>query len=265
MADKSFIDAAHAGNAATLGNLLDTNFEWIAASGKALNRADTLKSLPKPAIADESPAGLNCNQDPNGDCGLTQFTYAQVVHTVTVSSGKNQEVRIWAKRPEGWRLLVYQEVKLADTAPPAAASTGTCDNPCKNIPFTPQDDAQQAVANAYMKLESALASGDAGVWSDLVGYEFMIASSNMPEPMNKSAIAGDGVALRTQDFKGKNRAGLTPVPVANVAMQEFPGVVVMRTRLQPTHGNPLEATSVWILRNNLWIETLNYETAVQPS
>jgi len=258
MADTSFVDAAHKGDAATLGNLLDANFQWISASGKIFNRADTLKTLPKPALADESPAGLNCNSDPNGSCGITQFTYANVVHTVAVSSGKTQELRVWVKHPEGWRALVYQEVVLPAAAPAAAAgAAANCDNPCKNIPFTPQDDQQKGVADAYKNLQTAAAAFDAPVWNDLITYEFVEASSNMAQPLSKN--------MGLDQLHQKNLTGLVPIPVATATMYEFPGVVVMRTKLQPAHGNPLEATDVWILRNDLWVMTLTYETAVGPA
>src|SRR5437016_14511094 len=53
-AEKAFLVATNKGDAAALANLLDANFVWIAANGKTLNRADTLKAVPKPALGDEA-------------------------------------------------------------------------------------------------------------------------------------------------------------------------------------------------------------------
>jgi hypothetical protein len=47
-------------------------------------------------------------------------------------------------------------------------------------------------------------------------------------------------------------------------MYELPGIIVMRSKQQPARGNPLEVTQVWIMRNNMWVTTLNFQTAVQP-
>jgi hypothetical protein len=252
-AEKSFVTAIHSGDAAALGNLLDANFEWIAVNGKVFHRADTLKSPPKPALADE------------GGADMTRQTYSDAVSTVTVNGGKIQELRVWVKRPEGWRALIFQEVGLRDASLPPVRAAATCDNPCKDFPFTPQDDTQRAVANAFKTLESAVASGNAGVWRDAVGYEFLAAGSNMSEPLTKTAVGGDGIGFRAQELNQTNQAALAPVPVVNVTMQEFPGVVVIRSRDQPTQGNPLEATRVWLLRNSIWIETVSFATEVRSN
>ena len=251
-ADKAFIEAVGKGDAAALGNVLDASFEWIAANGHVYDNAATLQTMPKPALASETGADL------------TRLIYSNAVSTVTVNAGKNVELRVWAKRPQGWRLLIFQEVGLRDT-PLGAQAAADCDNPCKNIPFDPKDDEQKGVVNAYKTMESAVVSGNASIWRDSVGYEFLGASSDLSAVLNKTAVAGDGIGLRAQDFNRQNLAALTPVPVTKVAMQDFPAVVIMRSRHQPAHGDPLEATRVWIMRNNIWIMTAEFETAVKAN
>ena len=246
MAEKSFVDAVRKGDAGALGNLLDASFVWIAVNGKTFSRADTLQNLPKPALADETGADA------------TRFTYSEAVHTVTINSGKMHILRVWAKRPEGWRALVYQEVQSLDA--PLAVTPGVaanCENPCKSLPFTPQDDVQKGVAAAYMELESAAVARDAPLWSLRTAYEFLAASSYTTQALDKNT--------RMAQLAQKSLAGLSPTPLMSAAMQEFPGVVVMRSRHQPDRGNPLEVTRVWIRRNDMWIIMLSFQTAVQPA
>lgn len=246
MAEKIFSEATHKGDAAALGSVLDANFVWISANGETFGRADTLKAIPKVALADETGADL------------TRFTYSGVVRTVTVNSGKTHVLRIWGKQPEGWRALVYQEVESRDT--PLAVTPGTganCDNPCKNIPFVPQNDTQKDVSTAYKELESAVVGRDATLWATRSAYEFVAASSNMTRTLDKTT--------RVAQLEQKSAGELAPTPLVSGTMQEFPGVVVMRSKHQPDHGNPLEVTRVWIRRNSKWIITVSFQTAVQPS
>lgn len=213
--------------------------EW-----KSLSREDVLKAVPKPALADETGADF------------TRFTYSDLLRTVTVSSGKAQELRVWVKRPEGWRALVYQEVQLSDGLPAVPDANASCDNPCKSIPFTPQDDAQKAVVSAYTSMELANATRDAALWNDYVGYEFLTATSNTPEVVDK--------VVDLAQLKQKNMAAPAPTPLVSAQMFELPGIMVMRSKNQPVHGDPLEVTQVWITRNDNWVTTLDFQTAVQP-
>lgn len=68
---------------------------------KTLNRADTLKAVPKPALGDEAGADV------------TRATYSNVVRTAEVTNGKMHVLRVWAKQPDGWRALVYQRCNRA--------------------------------------------------------------------------------------------------------------------------------------------------------
>src|SRR5262245_17594102 len=161
-AEKTFLDAAHKGDGPALGNMLDADFVWISADGKTFNRAEVTKVVPKTALADEAGSDFS------------RFTYSDVVHTVTVNNGKLHVLRVWAKRPDGWRTLVYQEVRSLDAAPAVTPEPDpNCDNPCKNIPFTPQNDVQRAVAKSYTELESAAVAHDTPVWSLHSAYEFL--------------------------------------------------------------------------------------------
>src|SRR5579871_6912422 len=97
--DHQFVQAVNGGSG--LAGLLDSDFTWTDSTGATKSHADVLKSVPQPALGDEK------------DATTKQMTYAQV-GAVIVGRDKIQVLRIWVKRPAGWRLLVYHEVKLSD-------------------------------------------------------------------------------------------------------------------------------------------------------
>jgi len=70
---------------------------------KDASQGDVLKSLPTPALGSETGAQLKPR------------TYGQVG---AVMSGRDRVhvLRIWVKRPAGWRLIVYHEVALGQQA-----------------------------------------------------------------------------------------------------------------------------------------------------
>ena len=61
---------------------------------------------------------------------VTEYTYGQVGE-VRVGRGKMQVLRVWVKRPAGWRILHYHEVALAEHAGASALSANDCNVPCK--------------------------------------------------------------------------------------------------------------------------------------
>src|SRR5437016_2679580 len=119
--DNDFVQAAAKHDKATVGRLLDTDFTWTDADGKTQARTDVLKSLPAPALGNETGAQLKPR------------TYGQVG---AVMSGRDKVhvLRIWVKRPAGWRLIVYHEVALGQQAATAPGfGVNDCQNPGKPV------------------------------------------------------------------------------------------------------------------------------------
>src|ERR1700688_3575206 len=52
--DRAFVEAATTSDKTTLATLADADFTWTDAEGKTQSRAEILKSVPKPALGDES-------------------------------------------------------------------------------------------------------------------------------------------------------------------------------------------------------------------
>src|ERR1041384_5556252 len=115
-ADQTFVRAAAAGDAGSVASVLDQDFMWTDANGRTLDAARMKQALPKPAIPNEATAQI------------ASYDYGSVA-VVQVNAGKLHTLRVWVKRPAGWRLLVYQEGKSLDAAP---AGTPPPARPCED-------------------------------------------------------------------------------------------------------------------------------------
>lgn len=243
-ADRAFVQAAAKADTHELGRLLDTDFVWIEADGKALTRAQVLKIVPKPGIADESGAQLkDYNYEDVGD--------------VQENLGRVHTLRVWVKRPVGWRAIVYQEVVSLEAPPSFAPGAGKdCQNPCKSVSYAPKNEAEKQVVSAYERLETAAMAHDSARFSTLVADEFVAASSNSNKVYDKRG--------RMEDFDHAKMAGVAPTPLASARMFDFKEAVVMTSFHRPDRGKPLRVTRVWVKRDGNWVEALSYQTSVAP-
>ena len=242
-ADQIFVQAVAKSDATALTAVLDKSFTWTDAAGRSESLAGVAKALPRPLIADESRAQSKT------------FGYGQVA-VVEVMSGRSHALRIWVKRAEGWRALVYQEVQLRDTPPTTAPGTGAqCINPCKTIPYEPKSANERGVAMAYSALESSVVDRRADAWANLIGDEFVALSSNSDKQLDKQT--------RRAEIAESKLAGLAPTPLSSAKMADFGKAVVMESEHQPDKGKPLHVTRIWVPRNGHWVETLSYQTTIQ--
>lgn len=244
-ADQGFVRAAAAGDAKAASALLDRDFTWTGADGQTLDAARVKQALPKPAIANEAGA-----QSMAYDYGS--------VSVIEVNSGKLHTLRVWVKRPAGWRLLVYQEVKSLDApATPAAAppAGSTCENPCGAVPYAPKSAAEREVMKAYTSLEEAAMGGKAREWSEIAADEIALVSSNSDRVFDKPTRAA-AIAKATL-------GGVRPTKLLSARLFELGTAVVMTSQHQADTGSLIHITRVWVKRDGRWQETLSYQTAVR--
>jgi hypothetical protein len=242
-ADWDFAQAAAKGNSAALGKVLDADFIWIDARGKTANLTQVLGFVPKIATIGGSDAKLRWHN--YGDVEVMQN-----------DSGRMHVLRIWVKRPKGWRALVYQEVQSLDAPPKMTPSASKeCENPCKSVGYTPKNDTERDVITAYEGLETSAMTHDAPNWDAHTGDEFVAASSYSDRLLDKPTRLGE--------LRRDNMAGLAPTPLTSGQLFEFGDTVIMRSRHVPDRGKPLQVTRVWVKRDGKWVETASYQTAVQ--
>jgi hypothetical protein len=242
-ADRAFVQAAAKGDKPALERLLDADFTWTDLDGKTLTRAQVLQDPPKPAISSEDAAQLK------------KYTYGEL-GDVQVNLKRAHVLRVWAKRAEGWKAIVYQEVLSLDAPPSFAPGAGKdCENPCKMVPYTPKNGTERQVVMAYSKLETAAMAHNSAVFATLVGDEFVAASSNSNKLYDKRG--------RMEDFDHSKMSGVAPTPLLSARMFDFGDAVLMTSQHQPDRGRRLHVTRVWVKRNGSWLETLSYQTSVK--
>jgi len=244
-ADRDFAEAAAKSDKAALGKLLDADFVWIDANGKTANRAQVLGGVPKSDASDKTGA-------PKADTRRHDYGQVEVVQS---DSGKLHVLRIWVKRPAGWRALVYQEVRSLDAPPKTTPSASKeCQNPCKSVGYTPRNETEREIIKAYEGLETSAMTHDAADWDAHTGEEFIAASSFSDRLLDKPTRLGE--------LKRANMAGLAPTPLVSGKLFVFGDVAVLRSRHEAGQAK-LEVTRVWAKREGRWVETLSYQTGVQ--
>ena len=243
-ADTAFLRALAQGGPAGMEKLLDAGFTWTGAGGKVQSRAQVLRQIPKPLIPAEAK-----------DAQTNTYAYGSL-GDIQVNAGRAHVLRVWVKRPEGWKLIVYQELISRDTPPAFTPGAGKdCENPCRSIPFAPANDTEREVARAYTKLETAAHARNSAAFGPLVADEFVALSSNSDKLQTKLS--------RIAEFDRAKDAGLAPTPLLAARMFVFGDAVLMLSEHKPDRGDPLHVTRVWVKRSGQWVEALSYQTAVR--
>ena len=246
--DHALVQALAKMDKAAVENMLDADFIWTESGGETLGRAKVLASLPKPPLGEENGARA------------TARMYGPEVGAVQVASGKIHVLRIWVKRPTGWRILDYHEVTQRTTpAPPPTATTNDCENPCKGVPYTPVDAAEKGILTSWGQLETAVTKHDPQAWEPHFLDEFVLIASGNTDPVDK---AGRMVQL--------SKAGIGPAPpqlAANPAVKfiHFGDTVVMIAQANPYAGKPAHISRIWVNRDGLWRMAFSYQTTIQSA
>jgi hypothetical protein len=240
--DRDLVQAVARKDIRAVGQLLDVDFTWTDSQGRTLTRTQVLEKLPVPALGDESQVS---QQERVG---------SQIV-THRVERGKIYVLRVWVKRPAGWRALVYQEVRQLGASPQSNPGIQDCENPCKTVPFKPQTEDEREVIQAYQQVETAVTAHDSAAWGAHMAEEFFAVTDNSDRPLDKpSRMAG---------LDQQKQAGIPPLPLVSARMFQFGDTMVMTSRQQPLHGKPLHVTRIWVKQKGKWVELLSYQTTIQ--
>jgi hypothetical protein len=243
--DRQFIKAAANSEPASVATLLDKDFTWTDSAGTTLSMTEAVHVLPKPVLGDEAGAEV------------TERTYGEV-GAVTASQGKVHVLRFWVKRPDGWKLLVYHEVKQLDQ-PSTSAGSGVkeCENPCKSVPFQPANEAERAIIASWQALETGVTAHDSSAWAPHIADEFVQISSNSDHPISKSG------RMETLDKQKVSGVGSAPSPLVSAKMFDFGDAVIMTCLHQPNSGKPVHVSRLWIKRDGKWVMAISYQTTIQ--
>jgi hypothetical protein len=246
-ADHEFVQALEKSDTAALDKLLDSDFTWTRADGTTETRSEILKTLPKSLLGAEA------------DTKIKQLTYGQV-SAVMADRGLSHVLRVWVKRPSGWRLLVYHEVQQSnETHALPRSGASECENPCKSVPYTPKNAAERGVIASWQELETGVTHHDAAAWAPHIAEEFLIVSSENSRPFSKA----DRIAV----LKRQKQAGVgsAPSPLVSARMFDFPGAIVMTCLHQPYSGKLVHVSRIWIERGDKWLLVISYQTKIEST
>src|SRR5215469_3772157 len=246
-ADREFVQAAAKGDSAAVAKLLDNDFTWTDANGKTLSRSEVVSSLPTSALGDEAGAHQ------------VHQTRSQV-EAIMADRDKIHVLRLWVKRGAAWRLLVYHEVALGRQEGSAHSSGVTdCENPCKTIPYTPKNEAEQAIVASWQALETGVTNHDPAAWAPHIADEFAMLSSANDRPLTKA----DRIA--TLDLQKQSGRGGAPSPLVSAQMFDFGDSVIMTCMHQPYTGKPIRVSRLWIKRDGKWVMSISFQTTIQAA
>lgn len=259
-ADHSLAAALGKADKAAAEKFLDADFMWTNSAGETLSRAKVLGEFPKPPLGDER--GLQ----------VAEYTYGQVGE-IRVARGKMYILRVWVKRPAGWRILHYHEVALAEHAGASALSANDCNSPCKDVPYPPKDEAEKGIRKSWAGLELTLTDHDTKAWSPHFPEEYLMATSGATGPITKadriatiSKPAGPRVTLCRPMWVAGNlcESQLAADPPAKFF--HFGDTVVIISRNKPYVGKPELSTRIWHLdHDGIWQMMESWDTEIQSA
>ena len=148
-ADHSLTDAVAKGDAKAVAALLDDRFVWVEADGKMHTKAQVLEDLS--AFAKDNEGGL--------DVRTVDFL-GQVERQLGMHHNQ-RFAHLWVKGPSGWQAFVYLNMPIPAERPDYMAKPGPpneadkdCNNPCKTLPYKPENAAQQGAMETWFRLKN---------------------------------------------------------------------------------------------------------------
>ena len=241
-ADTTWMNALQAGNTQGAGTALDADFEWTDASGRTRERADTLASLP--ALAGEF----------RDDTERKAFHYGHL-HVITSERADGRMMRVWALRPDGWRLFAAISTALATGTTPFAATAAVtataapaadCEHPCRKMPFEPVTDTTKEIARIFQQLKMDEWHPNPDTWAPYVldDVYYVTATAQLSKNDRVEHLA---------KLKASGAPTVPGDPVVSMRIHDFGDSAVMIARHTPFRGGkPYYSLRVWALRGGQW-------------
>lgn len=255
-ADHAWTDAIAKGDRAATEKLSDPEFTWTERAGRTKTRGELSASLG------------SLDSSPDTEVSVASLGKVVLIHGVHRFALQNVSVRfnrVWVERPQGWRLLVYQETTKAEKTPekrsgfgsPSDGSPVACENPCKNVPYKPEGAAEQEVVAMWQAVERTVLTNDVEAWIPNFTDDFVFVTPDGGPPLNKA----DRVAM-IKELKRTNTT-LIPAEVVSMKVWVLGDAAVMRSEHKPRHGKTLHITRVLTKQSGHWQIAFGQQTAIE--
>jgi hypothetical protein len=237
-ADRALVEAVAASDAKAAGLPLDAEFTWIDAHG----RAGT--SIGEPLLGSEKKLSPIVHR----------YEHAA---SVVAERGKLFVMRLWIKRADGWRCIVWHEVSQELPAPPHGQGRRDHDNPARVIPYEPRDAHERDALASWQRLEQAVIEHDAETWANHVADEFLVLG-----PTRRHTKSDRKAVLEDQKRKDTPSA---PSPLVWAKLHGVKDAIVMRCQHQPFHGKAAQVSRLFIKRDGHWLMSASAQTTEQDA
>jgi hypothetical protein len=248
--DRSLLSALSAADKTAAGKLLDADFVWTDADGKSLKKSEVLGGL------------NNYAADNQGEENVQTHFYGQV-ETVLGVHHNARFLRIWVKRPAGWREFVELDTPISSGAArasiEAAAGQGDCENPCRTVPYKPTTAMDKAILADWQKTKMEEWHPDAVDWPMHIADEFLIINNNaMRNKSERVAIA------QKQQAAGVGTPG---DPITSMEIHDFGdnAAVMISHHVPHRGGKPYYNVRVWTLRDGRWQLAVSQQSTIQSA
>ena len=255
-AEHAWSEARAKGDQSVVDKLADAEFTWTDRTGKTHSKTEALAGL---SAADSEP-----------DTDFSSMNEGKVVlfrgiHKIAGQPVSVRFVRVWVERPDGWKLMVYQETTKAEKTPEKRSGFGApsdggpvlCDNPCENIPYKPTDPGAQEIARMWQNVEKTVLTNDVDAWIPNFTDDFVFVTPDGGPPLNK--------ADRVTMIKDLKRSNTTLIPAEVVSMQVwvFGDAAVMRSEHKSHRGKTLHITRVFTKSSGHWQIAFGQQTVIE--
>jgi hypothetical protein len=234
-ADKSLADALAKGDAKAVAALLDDRFQWVEANGRIHTKAQVLEDLAQFAADNE------------GALDVRAVDFLGQVQRVLGIHHNQRFAHLWVKNPAGWQAFVYLNIPIPAerpdyTAPPNPPTEADkiCDNPCKTLPYKPENPAEEGAMETWFRLKNDEWHPNPEDWAAHAddNHETLTPRTDIPKLQHVEELAEE------RKLYGEN-GGSGGSAVLSMRMFDFGSVVIM----QAFQGrNPAAKPTSWNLR-----------------
>jgi hypothetical protein len=254
-ADRSLTDALAKGDSKTVAALLDDRFQWVEANGKIHTKAQILEELASFAADNE------------GALDVRTVDFLGQVERQLGMHHNQRFTHLWVKNASGWQAFVFLNMPIpADrpdyTAPPGPPNEAdkVCDNPCKTLPYTPQNPVEEGAMATWFRLKNDEWHPNPDDWAAHTdeAHETLTPRSDVPRLQHIEELA------EQRKLYGEN-GGSGGSAVQSMKMFDFGNDVVIMEAFQgrnPTAKPTSFNLRVFVNRGDGWKIALSAQTNI---
>jgi hypothetical protein len=231
----SLSDALAKGDKNAVAGLLDDRFVWVEANGKLHTKAQVLDDL------------AQFSSDNEGALDVRTVDFLGQVQRELGMHHNQRFAHLWVKNPAGWQAFVFLNILIPAERPDYMAAPNAptdadkiCDNPCKTLPYKPENAAQDGAMKTWFILKNDEWHPNPDDWAAHSddNHETLTPRADIPKMQHVHELAEE------RKLYGEN-GGSGGSSVLSMRMFDFGNVVIM----QAFQGrNPSAKPTSWNLR-----------------